>query len=153
MCSSLFKRSEVNRMDDCIRRTDIISRLNKTLNDCKRCKNEDTIFAYTLQGVIKTIKEIPPVDQKQPCIFCLNARSDPKHKLTDDNDYGAIHIGSMPKGIIAHLISGDHLPVRIEIMQWNEKHQQNEPIFRYAPNFCPECGRDLRNDYKDSRGG
>lgn len=52
-------------MSDYIKREELLARLNKTLSDCKRCKDDDTVFAYTIQGVITTVKEIPAADVRE----------------------------------------------------------------------------------------
>lgn len=84
----------------------------------------------------------------KPCRYCLNARSDPEHYLTDDNDGASFSIGSKLQTFNCYLTSGDHIPVRIEVMQWNPRTDSNETVFCYFPKFCPECGRNLQDDYK-----
>lgn len=80
------------------------------------------------------------------CRYCSNARTMPG--LTDDNDLSYSTVGNAEKNASLMIAAGSGIPVRIEANVWDDKMERNRTIAVYKPNFCPECGRDLRNDYK-----
>ena len=83
-----------------------------------------------------------PMDYKEPCYMCDNARLN--HELEDYNDFSSSTIGSFSHDCRIMLSSGSGKPLRIEIARWNDKAQQWVDIGIYYPKFCPECGREIR---------
>ena len=82
-----------------------------------------------------------PMEYKEPCYMCNNARID--DDLTDYNDFYSGTIGSFSHDCRIMLTSGSGKPLRIEIARWSDKRQQWEDIGIYYPKFCPECGREI----------
>ena len=83
----------------------------------------------------------------QPCEYCLNARSDPDCELDDSNDFGSMSISGMSEdGFRIMFDGGAGMPPRLVIEQRRPEYGWVN-IGKYFPKFCPECGRDLMNDY------
>lgn len=106
---------------------------NKTVN-CDR-------FSFLSDEIPMPTDEDMPIDYKEPCYVCNNARLDPE--LTDYNDFNSGTIGSFSKDCRIMLTSGFGNPLRIEIARWNDSIQQWVDIGIYYPKFCPECGREI----------
>lgn len=79
------------------------------------------------------------------CKVCCNARVFPE--LDDYNDGSSTCVGKSLKGISLFISSGDAKPVRIEVLQYNDKIKENQIVALYEPKYCPECGRKL-DEYK-----
>ena len=146
------KRNELG-----ITQKDLAHDSGMSLKDIVRLESADKEITLTdfmiIMGLLKIpfdiiINERSAMNRKkEPCRYCLNARSDPKDELYDDNDGSSLSIGSNDVTFHGFLNSGDHRPVNIEVMHWNPRTERNETVFWYFPKFCPECGRDLRDDY------
>lgn len=80
----------------------------------------------------------------QPCQFCLDASCDPEGKLTTENDYSSLPVGSVAEGYRMSIDVGCGKPLKICITHWNPQMQQNVLVGFYKPKFCPECGRCLK---------
>ena len=102
------------------------------------------ILAQAIRAQNESIEQ-----RRRPCVFCLNARSDPDNELTDYNDASSFSIGKHAETYHGFFNTGDHRNINIEVTRWNPQENQNETVFRYFPKFCPQCGRDLRNDYPE----
>lgn len=83
--------------------------------------------------------------KQPPCHMCLNSRVDPE--LNDENDFSA-HTLTYAKDFRIILLAGGGKPVRIVFEGWNKVSQVWQTLADYEPKFCPNCGRDLTQDYK-----
>jgi len=78
------------------------------------------------------------------CKMCDNAWVNPL--LNNDEDLSYVTVGDFDKHMRMMIRSGDKLPVAIIVERYNEKSGWGL-VGDYRPNFCPNCGRDLRMDY------
>ena len=77
------------------------------------------------------------------CEYCHNAWID--DELTDENDFGSYTIGLSEMSYRIMFNSGFGKRCRIVFESFDGKLWQL--IGYFEPDFCPFCGRDLRNDY------
>ena len=78
------------------------------------------------------------------CGMCDNARINPR--LADDNDLSYFSVGDFAQKRRMMIRSGDGKPVEMLVEEFSEKSGWHL-VGSYRPSFCPNCGRDLRNDY------
>lgn len=84
------------------------------------------------------------------CGFCLNAFVD--DELTHETDMSARDVGTAFDGFRFMLVSGNRLPVRIELDRFSSDLQRWVTVGVFLPRFCPMCGRELSEFNIDERG-
>mgnify|MGYP002798820186 CR=1 FL=1 len=79
------------------------------------------------------------------CGICMNAFLD--RELDPEYDSSSVCLDSV-NGVSVLITSGSLYspPVFIEIMQWNEKHQQNFTLMKIPLRYCPFCGRKIEEN-------
>lgn len=77
------------------------------------------------------------------CKYCHNARVD--EELNDYNDFSSYTIGLSEMSHRVMFSAGNGKRCRIVFESYTGKFWI--PIGYFEPDFCPFCGRDLRNDY------
>lgn len=78
------------------------------------------------------------------CRMCDNAYINPL--LCDDDDLSYVSVGDFAEKRRMMIRSGDRKPVEIIVEEFDDKSGWHL-VGDYRPNFCPNCGRDLRMDY------
>lgn len=84
------------------------------------------------------------------CGFCLNAFVD--GELTHETDLSARSVGTSFDGVRFMLVSGNRLPVRIEVDRFSSDLRRWVTEGVFLPRFCPMCGRELSEFNIDERG-
>lgn len=79
------------------------------------------------------------------CRMCDSAYTNPE--LSSDGDLSYFTIGECEKGYRAMLRSGDNRPVEIIFEKWSDTAGWLT-IGCYQPKFCPNCGRELKENGK-----
>lgn len=82
------------------------------------------------------------------CKMCDNAYTNPD--LTSDNDLSYISVGDCADGYRILLRTGD---ARFTVLEFEGRGQDRCwcSLGHYRPNFCPNCGRRLRENEKKGR--
>lgn len=89
-------------------------------------------------------------DEPEYCNKCMNAFVEPE--LEPDCDFASRSIGDSSKGYRMMLNTGARRKTHISLERWNEQHQQWETEGIYVPKYCPECGRELKENAKGGSG-
>ena len=89
-------------------------------------------------------------DEPEYCGKCVNAFVEPE--LEPDYDFSSRSVGESNKGYRMMLNSGARRKTHISLERWNEQHQQWETEGIYIPKYCPECGRELKENAKGGSG-
>lgn len=110
---------------------------------CGICQSRHDCPAYCT-GVIYPC---PHFNENRGCKYCLNARID--DELTDNNDLSYHGCGSAITDYRCMIKSGGGRPTSI-IFEEHTAERWNT-IANYHPKYCPECGRNLTNDYPERR--
>jgi len=82
-------------------------------------------------------------NELKACDMCNNAYTD--SELHSDNDLSYTGIGECAKGYRILLRSGDGRPTEIIFEKWDERTGWSI-IGCYQPKFCPNCGRELKEN-------
>lgn len=83
-------------------------------------------------------------DEPEYCDKCMNAFVEPE--LEPDYDFASRSIGDSSNGYRMMLNTGARRKTHISLERWNENHQQWETEGIYVPKYCPECGRELKEN-------
>lgn len=83
------------------------------------------------------------MDEMKACRMCDSAYTN--QELNEDNDLSYIGIGEHDRGHRILFRSGAGRPVEILCEKWNEKSGW-QTIGYYQPKYCPNCGRELKEN-------
>ena len=86
-------------------------------------------------------------DEPEFCDKCMNAFVNPE--LEPDYDFASRSLGDSSKGYRMMYNTGARRKTHISLERWSEDHKQWETEGIYIPKYCPECGREL----KENKGG
>lgn len=89
-------------------------------------------------------------DEPEYCSKCMNAFVEPE--LEPDYDFASRSVGDSNKGYRMMLNTGARRKTHISLERWHEEHQQWETEGIYVPKYCPECGRELKENAKGGSG-
>ena len=81
------------------------------------------------------------------CDKCMNASVN--SELEPDYDFASRSLGDSSKGYRMMYNTGARRKTHISLEKWSEDHKQWETEGIYIPKYCPECGREL----KENKGG
>ena len=113
----------------------------------RRAKMADLLRLESYQS-LGTFEELAALVNRTPaqaCGMCINEYTDPE--LNSDNDLSYISIREHEKGYRALLRSGDGRPTAILFEKWTDGAGWTT-IGHYQPKYCPNCGRELKeNDH------
>ncbi len=84
----------------------------------------------------------------RPCSMCDNARVNPE--LHSDNDLSYIGVGSCERHYRILIQAGDNRPVTILFEQWQDQWKLRG---YYIPKYCPNCGRELKENMREADHG
>lgn len=82
------------------------------------------------------------------CGMCDNAHTNPE--LQSDNDLSYFSIGKCEDSYRLMLRTGDGRSTQILFEKWGQDRRWHLVGF-YQPDFCPNCGRKLTENEKNSR--
>lgn len=85
------------------------------------------------------------MEEPKACRMCDNAFTNPE--LNGDNDLSYFSIGECGDGYRMMLRSGDGRPVEILVEKWDDRTGWHK-IGYYRPKYCPNCGRELKENIK-----
>jgi len=83
-----------------------------------------------------------------PCYICNNASIDPG--LNSDNDLSYIGVGICERHYRILIRAGDSRPVELLFEEWQDEWKLRGS---YIPKYCPNCGRELKENMGETDSG
>lgn len=85
------------------------------------------------------------MEKTTACYMCDNARTNPE--LDSDNDLSYVCVGECISSYRMFIRSGDGKSTVILIDKWSEERGWfTIPVGVYKPQYCPNCGRRLKEN-------